>query len=93
MHWIIYTYWPEVRGNVYAIVPCALLGFFWLRSKHLALARAHRAHSAQLKLILQHLDPEAATDGLLDLIADRVDHTTPGGVGEVYKALKPKETP
>ena len=88
MHWLVYTYWPEVRGNVYAVLPCALLGFFWLRAKHRALTAAHRAHSAQLKLILQHLDPEAATDGLLDLIADRVDEKTPGGVTAILEAIR-----
>lgn len=87
MHWLS-VYWQEVRGNVYAIVPCGLVAFVWLRAKHAALKDAHAAHSAKLDAILRHLDPEAETDGLLDVIADRVDETTPGGLGAVLAELR-----
>ena len=80
-------YWGEVRGNLLAVVPCGIVAYFWLRAKHRALTEAHRAHNEKLSQILEHLDPDAQTDGLLDLIADRTDHSTPGGVGEVYKAI------
>ena len=91
MHWLLHTYWPETRGNVYAIVPCGIVAFVWLRAKHQALERAHSAHNAKLNRILEHLDPDAQTDGLLDLIADRTDEETPGGIGAVLEALKTRE--
>lgn len=86
-HWIVYTYWPEVRGNVYAILPCAIVAIWWSRSKHLALRAAQKTHAQDLKRILEHLDPEAATDGLLDIIADRTDENTPGGIGAILSRL------
>jgi len=87
IHWILNTYWPEVRGNVYAILPCAIVAVWWGRSKHLALRAAQVEHAQKLTLILKHLDPEAATDGLLDIISDRVDDTTPHGVGAIIERL------
>lgn len=87
IHWLLHTYWPEVRGNVYAVLPCGLVAYLWLRAKHLERMAAHASHDEKLEKILAHLDPEAETDGLLDLIADRTDETTPGGIGAVLTAL------
>jgi hypothetical protein len=48
---------------------------------------AHREHNEKLSKILEHLDPEASTDGMLDVIADRVDETTPGGLATVREDI------
>lgn len=91
-HWLT-VYWAEVKGNVYAIGPCAVVAAFVVWVKHRALMEAHRAHAVKLTRILEHLDPDAETDGLLDRIADRVDEQTPGGIRAVIDrvdALRPK---
>ena len=87
---ILSTYWTEVKGNVYAILPCAVVAFFWVRAKHTALVEAHQKNSKHLEHLLKALDPEEETDNMLDRIADKVDETTPGGIESVLKALQPK---
>jgi hypothetical protein len=96
-HWFQYNFAPThgswysgaIWPNVFVILVVGPLGYLWLRAKHDALLEAHKAHNEKLELILRHLDPEAEMDGLLDLIADRVDETTPHGIGAVLAALKP----
>ena len=79
--------WPNV-----AVIPLAAicLGIY----HYVVTKPLHREHMAALahdkKLaeeVLKHLDPEAATDGMLDRIADRVDETTPGGVGALAERI------
>ena len=73
LHW----YWQEVRGNVLALVPCGIAAFLWLRSKHLALTTAHRAHSEKLVKILDSLDETSAAPKAMALMRRS---TTPRGI-------------
>ena len=59
MNWIVNTYWPEVRGNVYAILPCAVVAFLWLRSKHAAIQAAHERLHGKLDDVLDKWDPDS----------------------------------
>ena len=81
-------YHGAVWGNVVAVVPLGLMGFFWLRSKHIALTEVHAQHNRHLESILAALDPEAESETTLDLIADKVDETTPGGLGTIRERLE-----
>jgi hypothetical protein len=76
-HWIIERYWPEVRGNVYAVVPCGLAAFLWLRSRHLAVLVAHE------ELKIAHAEHARKLDKLLD----KLDPSTDGGITEVHAAI------
>ena len=95
-HWFQYNFLPSnepwyhgsIWPNVFVILVVAPLGWLWLRAKHKALEAAHKSHDEKLKEILRHLDPEAESDGMLDLIADRVDETTPGGIKAVLDAIR-----
>lgn len=82
------TYWAEVKGNVYAIVPCGIAVWVWVRVKHKALMEAHQEHSKGLEHLLKALDPDEETDNMLDRIADRVDENTPGGIRAVLDAVE-----
>ena len=92
IHWIIYTYWPEVRGNVYAVVPCGLVAWLYLRSKHRAivvahaeLKAAHVSHAEKLDKLLDKLDPESQ-GGISDVL-DRLDIQTPGGIADLHAEI------
>ena len=78
-------YWPEVRGNVLAIVPCGLAAFFWLRSKHLALTAAHKSHDQKLAKLMDKLNPD--TEGGIADVLDRLDPTTAGGIRVILEAI------
>ncbi len=84
------VYWRETKGNIEAIIPCALIAGFWIRAKHNALTEAHKAHSKKLNELLKHLDPECETDGMLDRIDDKLDPETPGGIEVLRKELGKK---
>ena len=93
MSWIINTYWPEVRGNVYAIVPCGIVAFLWLRSRHLTILAAHESlkaahvgHADKLDRLLDKLD--SGTDGGISRVLDKLDENTPGGVGTVHERVR-----
>jgi hypothetical protein len=88
-------YEGNVFGNLVAIIPSGVLLWLYLRSRHLAVLEAHQAlriahvsHAEKLDKILEHLDPEAATDGMLDVIADRVDLDSPGGLQVLAERLE-----
>ena len=86
-------YRGAVWGNVVAVIPLAILGavaFFWHRAETKAL---HETHDAHLKLILKALDPEADSESTLDLIADKVNEETPGGIKAVLDAIEKKPVP
>ena len=85
INWLTNTYWPEVRGNVYAIVPCGIAAFFWFRSKHLAILASHEAlkvahveHSEKLDSLLDSMDPDS--DGGMQTVLDRLDPESDGGI-------------
>ncbi len=92
-HWFQFNYaepgqpfyraadWP----NVFVVLPLAILGFFYLRSRHLAVMESHRAlkaahveHVAKLDKLLDRLDPE--TPGSIHDVLDLLDLETPGGI-------------
>ena len=86
MNWIVNTYWPEVRGNVYAILPCAVVAFLWLRSKHAAIQAAHERLHGKLDDVLDKWDPDS--DGGMSDVLDRLDENTPHGIGAIREDLK-----
>lgn len=78
-------YRGAVWGNVAAIIPCGIVAFLWLRSRHLAIQASHQAlhaahadHARKLDELLDRMDPD--TDGGLQEIRDRLDPETPGGI-------------
>jgi hypothetical protein len=100
-HWFQYYFVPvhevwwkgAVWGNVFAVLPLAVLGavaFFYHRAEVKAL---HESHDKHLRAILQALDPEAESESMLDQIADRVSEETPGGIRTVLEAIEGKERP
>ena len=85
-----------VWGNVFAVLPLAVLGTFgywvhkWLtkdieKFNHEA---SHNELHRKLDSILLQLDPEAESNSQLDVIADRVDENTPGGIGVLLTEIK-----
>ena len=93
-HWFHYNFLPSnepwyhgaIWPNVFVILVVAPLGWLWLRSKHLALTTAHKAHAEKLAQILDHLDPD--TDGGMQTVLDRLDENTPHGIGAIREDLK-----
>ncbi len=84
-------YEAAVYGNVMAVLPLGVLGavaFFWHRAEVKAL---HEIHDSHLKAILSALDPEAESESTLDLIADRVDERSPGGLKTILEAVERKK--
>src|ERR1035441_4907315 len=92
-HWLQFNYaepgqpfykaadWP----NVFVVLPLAILGFLYLRSRHLAVIAAHEElkaahvqHSAKLDRLLDKMDPDSQ-GGIADVL-DRLDPVTPGGL-------------
>jgi len=90
--------WYEgaVWGNVVAILPLAVLGTagYWIHKyfthehKRFDAETAHDEHTKHLRAILDALDPEVVSESQLDIIADRVNEETPGGLGTVLKKLE-----
>jgi hypothetical protein len=99
-HWFQFNYaepgqpfyraadWP----NVFVILPVAILGFLYVRSRHLAVLAAHRElraahveHAAKLDRLLDHLDPY--TPGPIADVLDRLEPKTPGGIGVLNDKL------
>jgi hypothetical protein len=73
-----------VYGNVVAIMPCGVVLWLYLRSRHLAILEAHEAlklahlsHADKLDKILDHFDPDTGTVAelhtKLDAIVERLD--------------------
>lgn len=100
-HWFQFYFAPAnevwwrgaVWGNVFAVLPLAILGaiaFFYHRAEVKAL---HETHDRHLRAILNALDPEADSESMLDQIADRVDEKTPGGIQAVLEAIEGKPKP
>ena len=88
-HW----YWGEVRGNVLAIIPCGVVAFLWLRSKHLAIVAAHEslkaahvAHSEKFDAVLDKWDPDSP--GGITEVLDRLDPSTKGGLGDTHAVVR-----
>lgn len=92
-HLIQFMYFPHgevwYRGatwsNVFVVLPLAILGFFYIRSRHLAVIAAHEElklahvqHSAKLDRLLAHMDPD--TPGPITDVLDRLDPGSPGGI-------------
>ena len=80
-------YKGAVWGNVVAVLPLAILGAAGFAYHHVVVKGLHSTHDEHLKKILDALDPEAQTETQLDQIADRVDETTPGGLGVLDRKL------
>jgi hypothetical protein len=99
-HWFQFNYaepgqpfyraadWP----NVFVVLPLAILGFLYLRSRHLAVMAAHETlksahdeHARKLDLLINHLDPDG--QGSIAQVLDRLDTTTPGGLKEIADRL------
>lgn len=87
-------YHGQVWGNVVAVLPLAILGagafayhHFVVKGLHDELLRKHDEHSEHLRKIIEALDPETESDSTLDLIADRVDDGTPGGIGVLRERI------
>jgi hypothetical protein len=90
--------WYEglVWGNVFAVLPLALGGTigYWIHKwvtkdiKEFDAKRAHDEHSKHLRAILDALDPDVASGSQLDIIADRVDETTPNGLGTIRDEIR-----
>jgi len=88
-----------VWGNVWAILPCGIIAFLYVRSKHLAivaaqeeLKAAHISHAEKFNKLLDKLDPES--DGgiqeihdTVQIIKDQVDENTPGGIKTVLDKI------
>jgi hypothetical protein len=88
-------YTGQVWGNVFAVLPLAVLGTigYWVHKwitkdiKEFDSKRAHDEHTRHLRAILDALDPNVESGSQLDVIADRVDETTPGGLGAVLERI------
>jgi hypothetical protein len=90
--------WYEglVWGNVFAVLPLAILGTitYWVHkwiTKDIQKFDHEASHAElhrKLSLILDQLDPEAESNSTLDLIADRVNEETPGGLGTIRADLR-----
>src|ERR1019366_3024055 len=100
-HWFQYNYLPlhEIWyraadwPNMAAMLPIAIGGFLYIRSRHLAVMESHRAlkaahidHAEKLDKLLDKLDP--ATDGGLADIKDALDPTTPSGIGVLLDRIE-----
>lgn len=104
LHLLQYMYLPThevwyhgaVWSNVFVLAPLAVLGGIgywvhkWITSdiKKFDAEKAHDEHTKHLRTILNALDPEVESDTVLDTIADRVDETTPGGIGTLRAEIK-----
>lgn len=80
--------WP----NVVAMVPCGIVLWLWLRSKHVAVSEAHEAlkaahleHAEKLDQLLKSVDPDA--EGKISDVLDRLDPSTPSGIGVIASKL------
>jgi hypothetical protein len=99
-HWFQFNYaepgapwyhaadWP----NVFVVLPLAILGFLYLRSKHLAILAAHQElkashdeHAHKLDLLLSHCDPDG--QGSIAQVLDRLDEKTPGGLQVIAEKI------
>jgi hypothetical protein len=99
-HWFQFNYmmphevWYRAAdwSNVFVMLPIAILGFLYIRSRHLAVIESHKAlkaahveHAEKLDKLLAKLDPE--TPGSLVAIEDMLNPKTPTGIGEIIKRL------
>jgi hypothetical protein len=90
--------WYEglVWGNVFAVLPLALLGTitYWIHKwitkdiEEFDAKKAHDEHSKHLRAILDALDPDVAGDTTLDYIAAQVNEETPGGLKTLRDDIK-----
>ena len=79
-------YWQEIKGNLLAVAPCAVVAFLWLRSKHAAIQAAHERLHGKLDDVLDKWDPDS--DGGMSDVLDRLDENTPHGIGAIREDLK-----
>lgn len=85
-----------VWGNVFAVLPLAVLGTFgywvhkWITKdiEEFDAKKAHDEHSKHLRAILDALDPEVESDTTLDYIAAQVNEETPGGLKTIRDEIK-----
>ena len=112
-HWWNYYFWGShapipknvwyergVWGNVFAVLPLAVLGSIFgtigyqihkritKDIKKFDAERAHDEHSKHLRAILDALDPEVEGDTTLDFIATQVNENTPGGLKTLRDDIK-----
>jgi hypothetical protein len=99
-HWFQFNYaepgqpfyraadWP----NVFVVLPLAILGYLYLRSRHIAVIASHEAlkaahveHAAKLDKLLDRFDP--TTQGGVSDVLDRLDVSTPGGITIVSEKI------
>ncbi len=89
-------YTGEVWGNVWAVIPLGILGTigYWAHRyltkdiKKFDAKAAHEAHMKKLQAIVDALDPEAESSSQLDVIADRVNEQTPGGLQVLLEEIR-----
>ena len=89
-------YEGQVWGNVFAVLPLAVLGTigYWLHKlltkeiEEFDHAASHAALHAKVDKLLLQLDPDAESDGTLDRIYDKVNEETPGGIGTVLDEVR-----
>jgi hypothetical protein len=103
-HWFQYNYLPlhEIWyraadwPNMAVMLPIAIGGFLYIRSRHLAVMESHKAlrsahieHAEKLDKLLDKLDPD--TPGSLTNIENALDVSTPGGLTVILDKLAHKD--